>query len=308
MDHEPACHWSDKKSHQHLFARKAMRYQLIAQHRQEYPITLMCRVLEVSVSGYYAWSKRPPSRHSREDAQLAEQVKTVFQANRRVYGSPRVHAELQDQGIKCARKRVARLMREQELFAQRPCHRTITTKSEPGAQLAPNLLQRDFSAEQPNTRWMADTTYIWTAEGWLYLAVVLDLFSRIVVGWSMAATQDATLVIQALRMAITRRRPQAGLLHHSDRGSTYTSENYQALLEQEGMIVSMSQTADCYDHAAMESSFHSFKGECIDSQSFQTRAQARSSTFDYIETFYNRTRRHSTLQYMSPLIYEQLMC
>src|SRR6266699_3470787 len=243
MDHEPACHWSDKKSHQHLFARKAMRYQFIAQHRQEYPITLMCRVLEVSVSGYYAWSKRPPSRHSREDAQLA-----------------------------------------------------------------PNLLQRDFSAEQPNTRWMADTTYIWTAEGWLYLAVVLDLFSRMVVGWSMAATQDATLVIQALRMAITRRRPQAGLLHHSDRGSTYTSENYQALLEQEGMIVSMSQTADCYDHAAMESSFHSFKGECIDSQSFQTRAQARSSTFDYIETFYNRTRRHSTLQYMSPLIYEQLMC
>ena len=285
-----------------------MRYQFIAQHRQKYPITLMCRVLEVSVSGYYAWSKRPPSRHARSDAQLAEQVKTVFQANRRVYGSPRVHAELQDQGIKCARKRVARLMREQELFAQRPRHRTITTKSEPGAQVAPNLLQRDFSAEQPNTRWVADTTYIWTAEGWLYLAVVLDLFSRMVVGWSMAATQDATLVIQALQMAITRRRPPAGLLHHSDRGSTYTSESYQALLGQEGMVVSMSRTADCYDNAAMESFFHSFKGECIDGQSFQTRAQARSGTFDYLETFYNRIRRHSTLQYMSPLIYEQLMC
>lgn len=285
-----------------------MRYQFIAQHRQKYPITLMCRVLEVSVSGYYAWSKRPPSRHARSDAQLAEQVKTVFQANRRVYGSPRVHAELQDQGITCARKRVARLMREQELFAQRPRHRTITTKSEPGAQVAPNLLQRDFSAEQPNTRWVADTTYIWTAEGWLYLAVVLDLFSRMVVGWSMAATQDATLVIQALQMAITRRRPPAGLLHHSDRGSTYTSESYQALLGQEGMVVSMSRTADCYDNAAMESFFHSFKGECIDGQSFQTRAQARSGTFDYLETFYNRIRRHSTLQYMSPLIYEQLMC
>jgi putative transposase len=285
-----------------------MRYQFITQHRHEYPITLMCRVLEVSVSGYYAWSKRPPSRHSREDASLAERVKTVFQTYRSVYGSPRVHAELQDQGIKCARKRVARLMREQGLCAQRPRHHTVTTQSDPEAHVAPNLLQRDFSAEQPNTRWVADTTYIWTAEGWLYLAVVLDLFSRMVVGWSMAATQDATLVVQALRMAITRRRPQAGLLHHSDRGSTYTSESYQALLKQESMLVSMSRTADCYDNAAMESFFHSFKGECIDGQSFQTRAQARSVTFDYIETFYNRTRRHSTLQYLSPLRYEQLMC
>jgi transposase InsO family protein len=176
-------------------------------------------------------------------------VKTVFQTYRGVYGSPRVHAELQGQGIRCARKRVARLMREQELFAKRPRHRTVTTHSDPDAHVAANLLQRDFSAEQPNTKWVADTTYIWTAEGWLYLAVVLDLFSRMVVGWSMAATQDATLVVQALRMAITRRRPPAGLLHHSDRGSTYTSESYQALLQQEGMTVSMSRTADCYDNA-----------------------------------------------------------
>jgi transposase InsO family protein len=285
-----------------------MRYQFIAEHRHEYAMTLMCRVLEVSVSGYYAWCKRPASHHSREDAQLAEQVRTVFQANRRVYGSPRVHAELQAQGIKCARKRVARLMREQELFAQRPRHRTVTTKSEPDAQVAPNLLQRDFSANQPNTKWVADTTYIWTSEGWLYLAIVLDLFSRMVVGWSMAATQDAALVVQALRMALARRRPLAGLLHHTDRGSTYTSESYQALLQQEGMIVSMSRTADCYDNAAMESFFHSFKGECIDRQSFQTRAQARSSTFEYLETFYNRARRHSTLHYLSPLAYEQVMC
>jgi putative transposase len=285
-----------------------MKYQFMAEHRHKYPITLMCRVLEMSVSGYYAWSKRPPSQHSREDAYLAERVKTAFQANRSVYGSPRIHAELQAQGITCARKRVARLMREQGLFAQRPRHRTITTKSEPGAQVAPNLLQRDFSADEPNTKWVADTTYIWTAEGWLYLAVVLDLFSRMVVGWSMAAIQDATLVTQALYMAVARRRPQAGLLHHTDRGSTYTSESYQALLQQEGMVASMSRTADCYDNAAMESFFHSFKGECLADQSFQTRAQARSSTFDYIETFYNRTRRHSTLQYLSPLAYEQLMC
>ena len=280
----------------------------MAEHRHEYPVITMCSVLEVSVSGYYAWCQRTPSQHSREDAQLAEKVKTAFQTNRRVYGSPRVHAGLRAQGIHCARKRVARLMREQGLFAQRPRHRTITTKSEPGAQVAPNLLQRDFSADQPNTKWVADTTYIWTAEGWLYLAVVLDLFSRMVVGWSMAATQDATLVVQALQMALTGRRPLAGLLHHSDRGSTYTSENYQTLLQQEGMRVSMSRTADCYDNAAMESFFHSFKGECIDGESFQTRAQARSTTFEYIECFYNRTWRHSTLQYMSPLMYEQLMC
>jgi putative transposase len=285
-----------------------MTYQFIAQHRQESAITTLCLVLEVSVSEYYAWCKREPSQHARSDAQLAAQVKTAFQANRCVYGSPRVHAELHAQGLHCARKRVARLMREQGLFAHRPRHRTVTTQSEPGAQVAPNLLQRDFSADQPNTTWVADTTYIWTAEGWLYLAVVLDLFSRMVVGWSMTAIQDATLVVYALRMALARRRPQAGLLHHSDRGSTYTSESYQALLEQEGMQVSMSRTADCYDNAAMESFFHSFKGEWIDGQSFQTRAQARSGTFDYIECFYNRTRRHSTLHYMSPLAYEQLMC
>ena len=272
-----------------------MRYQFIAEHRQEYAISTMCRVLEVSVSGYYAWWKREPSEHARSDAQLAEHVKRAFQANRGVYGSPRVHAELHAQGLPCARKRVARLMREQGLFAKRPRHRTVTTHSEPDAQVAPNLLRRDFSADEPNTKWVADTTYIWTAEGWLFLAVVLDLFSRMVVGWSMATIQDAALVTQALRMAVARRRPQAGLLHHSDRGSTYTSESYQALLQQEGMQASMSRTADCYDNAAIESFFHSFKGECIDGQSFQTRAQARSSTFDYIECFYNRTRRHSTL-------------
>ena len=180
----------------------------------------MCRVLSVSVSGYYAWCKRPPSQHSREDARLAEQVKTAFQANRGEYGSPGVHAELQAQGIVCARKRVARLMRAQELFARRPRHRSITPHSQLGAQVAPNLLERDFGATEPNSNWVAATTSIWTPEGWLYLAVVLDLFSRLVVGWSLAATQDARLVVQALRMASARRRPSAGLLHHSDRGST----------------------------------------------------------------------------------------
>jgi len=261
----------------------------------------------VSVSGFYAWRQREPSRHSREDAILAEKVKTVFQHNRCVYGSPRIHADLHAQGISCARKRVARLMREQGLVAELPRQRTVTTKVEKGVKVTANLLQRDFHADRPNQKWTTDTTYIWTQEGWLYLAVVLDLFSRMVVGWAMAAIQDAPLVAQALQMAIVCRRPQAGLLHHSDRGSTYTSESYQAILLQQGMAVSMSRTADCYDNAVTESFFHSFKGECIDRESFQSRAQARNSTFDYIEAFYNRTRRHSSLQYLSPVMYEQLM-
>ncbi len=241
----------------------------MAEHQRDYPVTTMCRALEVSVSGYYAWRKREPSQHCREDAELADKICVVFQSNRCVYGSPRIHAELQAQG---------------------------------------HLLQQDFHADQPNQKWTTDTTYIWTQEGWLYLAVVLDLFSRMVVGWSMAAIQDATLVVNALEMALARRRPQAGLLHHSDRGSTYTSESYLALLQHNTMTVSMSRTANCYDNAVTEAFFHSFKGECSDHESFQSRAQARNCTFEYIETFYNRTRRHSTLQYMSPVMYEQLMC
>jgi putative transposase len=276
----------------------------MADHHQEYPVTVMCDVLEVSVSGFYAWRKREPSQHRREDAELAEKIKEVFQCHRCVYGSPRIHAELHAQGVHCARKRVARLMRELELVAKRPRHRTVTTKSEPGATVAPNLLQQDFHADEPNQKWASDTTSIWTQEGWLFLAVVLDLFSRMVRGWSMAAVQDAALVINALTMALTRRCPQAGLLHHSDRGNTYTSESYLALLQQNGMQVSMSRTANGYDNAATEAFFHSFKGECIDQERFQSRTQARQCPFEYIETFYNRTRRHSTLQYMSPVEFE----
>jgi putative transposase len=198
-------------------------------------------------------------------------------------------------------------MQELDLVAKRVRHRTVTTKSEPGASVAPNLLQQDFHADQPNQKWTSDTTSIWIQEGWLYLAVVLDVFSRMVVGWAMAAIQDASLVVPALEMALARRCPQARLLHHSDRGSTYTSESYVTLVQHNDMQMSMSRTANCYDNAVTESFFHSFKGECIDSETFQTRAQARSATLDYIETFYNRTRRHSTLQYMSPVMYEQSM-
>lgn len=187
-------------------------------------------------------------------------------------------------------------MQELELVAKRPRHRTVTTHSEEGATFAPNLLQQDFHADEPNQKWACDTTYIWTGEGWLFLAVVLDLFSRMVVGWSMAAVQDATLVINALSMALTRRCPQAGLVVHSDRGNTYTSNSYLALLEQNSIQVSMSRTANCYDNAVTESFFHSFKGECIDQERFQSRTQARRCTFESIETFSNRIRRHSTFR------------
>lgn len=281
-----------------------MKFQFIAQHQQEYPVTVMCEALEVSVSGYYAWRQREPSQHAREDALLAETITRAFRSHRSVYGSPRVHAEVQAQGWRCACKRVARLMREQQLVAKRPRHRTVTTHAEQGANVAPNLLQQNFHADEPNQKWVSDTTYIWTQEGWLFLAVVLDLFSRRVVGWSMAAVQDATLVTNALDMALARRRPQAGLVVHSDRGSTYTSESYLTLLHHQSIQASMSRTANCYDNAAMESFFHRLKGECLDQESFQTRAQARRCTFDYIETFYNQTRRHSTLQYLSPVEFE----
>ena len=205
-----------KKSHQHLLAQPAVKYQFMAEHCGDYPVTVMCHVLEVSVSGYYAWHKREPSQHSREDAALAAKVEKAFENNRRVYASPRIHAELQAQGIACGQKRVARLMRELGICAQLPKHRTVTTHSEKGVPVAANLLQQDFHADCPNQKWTTDTTYIWTQEGWLYLAVVLDLFSRMVVGWSMAAIQDATLVVQALHMALARRSPVAELLHHGD--------------------------------------------------------------------------------------------
>lgn len=256
--------------------------------------------------GYYAWRKRPVSQHQREDGQLANHIQAAYHANRGVYGSPRVHAELQAQGITCARKRVARLMRELDLAARRPGHRTITTRSDPSARVAPNRLERDFTATHPNEKWTGDITAIWTYEGWLYLAAVLDLFSRRVVGWAMAASADATLVEMALRMALLQRRPQAGLLHHTDRGCHYTSHAYQALLADVGITVSMSRKGNCWDNAAMESFFGTLKSECVDLTCFQTRAEARQTVFEYVECFYNRVRRHSSLEYVSPVAFEQL--
>jgi putative transposase len=226
-----------------------VRYQFIEEHRGEYPVSVLCETLEVSVSGYYDWRKRPMSEHARADAHLAEQIQAAYYACRKLYGSPRLYVELHEQGISCSRKRVARLMREQGLCARRTRHHTQTTRQAPGARVAPNLLNRDFTASHPDKKWTGDITAVWTYEGWLSLAVVLDLFSRRVVGWAMAATQDETLVSMALRMALLARRPAAGLLFHSDRGSQDTSDAYQALLADAQVTVSMSRTGNCYDNA-----------------------------------------------------------
>ena len=218
-----------------------MKFRFIQEHQDEYPISVMCRVLEVSVSGFYAWRTRPLCARKREDGELARQIEEAFKHNRQVYGSPRIHAELQAHGVHCGRKRIVRLMQELEISARRPVHRVITTRSDPSARVAPNVLQRDFTADAINCKWVTDVTYVATQQGWLYLGAVLDLFSRAIVGWSMAAVQDEQLVAGALRMAVLHREPDRGLLHHSDRGSQYTSQGYQQLLADRGIQVSMSR-------------------------------------------------------------------
>jgi putative transposase len=283
-----------------------MKYKFIEEHKQEYPIVVMCGVLEVSESGLYAWRKRPTCRHQREDARIAQEVRQVFEKHQGRYGSPRIHRDLHEEGISCSRKRVARLMREEELSALRKRRRVVTTKSDKIHPVAPNLLNREFAAKRPNTKWVTDITYISTAQGWLYLAVILDLYSRMVVGWSMSGNCDGELVERALDQAVARRRPSSGLLHHSDRGSQYTARAYQVHLEQNGMLASMSRKGNCWDNAVMESFFGSLKDECVRNTIYASRDEARLAIFTYLEVYYNRIRRHSTLGYVSPLIYEQL--
>lgn len=284
-----------------------MIYQFIAAAQAEYPVTRLCETLGVSLSGYYAWRKRSESQHSREDGQLKEAIKETYQAKRGCYGSPRILVELREHGYRCSRKRVARLMREQGLSARRKRSRPCTTRQDPTHQKATNVLNQDFAATAPNQKWVTDVTAIRTYEGWIYLAGVLDLFSRSVVGWALAAVQDEALVEKALQMALLRRHPAAGLLHHSDRGSPYTSARYQRMLAQAGMIGSMSRTGNCYDNAPMESFWSTLKWECISGVIFPTRALAKQAIFEYIECFYNRQRRHSSLGYLSPSQYEELM-
>lgn len=284
-----------------------MKYQFMADHRTEFEVTVMCRVLVVSRSGYYAWLKRPTSPREMADQVLSQHIKEIHQQSRQTYGSPRIQAELAENGVNCGHKRVARLMHQEALFAkQSRKFRGTTTDSAHSYPVAPNLLDQDFSASRPNEKWLTDITYIPTATGWLYLAVVLDLYSRQIVGWAMNDSLERHLVIAALQMAIKMRQPPPGLLHHSDRGSQYASEDYQALLTQYQMRCSMSRSGNCYDNAPIESFFGTLKTELIHHCHYQTKAEAKTDIFEYIEVFYNRFRRHSALHYQSPVNFERL--
>lgn len=282
-----------------------MKYEFIAEHAGEYPVRRMCEVLEVSPSGYYAWRKRPASRREQSNQTLLAEIREAHRVSRGTYGSPRIHAALTQRGVACGRHRVARLMHTHGIVGQSPRRkRPITTWREAGASAAPNLLAQDFTASRPNEKWVADITYVDTAEGWVYLALVMDLFARPIVGWSMADHMEAVLVEDALKMALARRVPAPGLLHHSDRGSQYTSSQVQALLASHHVQVSMSRVGNCYDNAAMESLIGTLKSECMTGQ-FPTRTQARATIFEYIEVWYNRQRLHSSLGYLSPEAFER---
>jgi transposase InsO family protein len=261
--------------------------------------------MKVTRSGFYAWRRRPESKHAKTDRRLRTSVRAAFEASRRRYGSPRIHRDLREQGDRVSRKRVVRLMQEEGLQARPRKRFKMTTDSDHDQPVAPNVLAREFTAEAPNQRWVGDTTelLIGAAGAKLYLAVLLDLFSRFIVGWALSAVNDRHLVIKALRMAIQRRCPDAGLLHHSDRGCTYASEDYQTVLKANRITCSMSRRGDCYDNAAMESAFSTVKTEL--GEHFESYSDAKKQVFDYIELFYNPQRRHSTLDYVSPAMYER---
>jgi putative transposase len=267
-----------------------------------FPVSAMCEVLGVSRGGYYAWVARPESARAAEDRALAAEIRASHEASRGRYGSPRVHAELRAHGRRVGRKRVARLMRGMGLSARRKRRFRRTTDGAHAFPVAPNLLGRDFEAAAPNRVWLADLTYIRTAEGWLYLAVVLDLFTRRVVGWAMAEHLGHELALAALDMAIARERPTPGLMHHSDRGAQYAAHEYRKRLRLHGMICSMSRKGDCWDNAPMESFFATLKGELIEARErdYPTRDEARADVFQYVEGWYNRRRLHSSLGYRTP--------
>jgi len=281
-----------------------MKFGFIAKHRGVWPVTWLCEALGVSRSGFHAWLGRAPSARARSDEMLGARVRASFIASYRTYGARRVWHDVLAEGQPCGLHRIERLMRQQALKA-RPRRRGLPRDDGQRSVIAENVLDRQFSAEAPNQKWVADFTYIWTAEGWLYVAAVIDLFSRRVVGWSMSATMTAQLVTDALMMAIWRRGKPDALLHHSDQGSQYTSEQFQRLMADNGVTCSMSRSGNVWDNAAMESFFSSLKTERIARKTYRTRNQAKAEVFDYIERFYNPTRRHSTLGYLSPIDFER---
>lgn len=283
-----------------------MKYGFIAKHRAVWPVRVLCEVLQVSKSGFYEWLGRPPSARTRANEKLTGLIRQSFEASDRTYGSRRVWRDVVDWGASCGINRVARLMHAAGLAARHKRRRAPhDTGTRPEHSIAPNVLQREFVANAPNQKWVADFTYVWTAEGWLYVAVVLDLYSRRIVGWSMRSEMTAQLVIDALVMAVWRRGAPKQVLHHSDQGSQYTSEDFQRLLVAHGIVCSMSRQGDCWDNAAMESFFSSLKTERLSRSRYATRNQARADVFDYIERFYNPRRRHSVLDYVSPVQFEE---
>ena len=283
-----------------------MKFVFIAKHRTIWPVAWLCNALGVSRSGFHAWLNRTPSARSRSDEVLGARVRASFVGSDRTYGARRVWHDMLAEGFACGLHRIERLMQLHALRA-RPRRRRLP-KDEGGRQIAtvrPNILDRQFEAERPNQKWIADFTYIWTAEGWLYVSAVIDLFSRRVVGWSMSATMTAQLVADALLMAVWRRGKPRELLHHSDQGSQYSSEQFQRLMADSGIVCSMSRSGNVWDNAAMESFFSSLKTERTARKTYRTRNEAKADVFDYIERFYNAIRRHSTIGYLSPVEFER---
>ena len=281
-----------------------MKYQFIETHQKTYWVGRLCALLGMQRSSYYAWKKRKPSQREQANQAILDHIRRIHKRSRQAYGSPRVWVELNKQGYRCNQKRVARLMRQDGLQGRRKYRKVTTTNSQHSFPVAPNLLNREFHADQPNQKWVADITYIPTEEGWLYVAGVLDLFSRKIVGWDMSSQIDATLVENALRMALYQRQPHTGWLHHSDRGSQYASYQIRDILAAHQVQVSMSGKGNCYDNAVMESFWGTLKNEWVHHQKYKTRSQARNDIFGYIEGFYNTVRLHSTLGYLSPAEYE----
>jgi putative transposase len=281
-----------------------VKFAFISEEKVAFPIAVLCRLLAVSASGYYASCGRPKSSRARRDEELSERVAAAHLASKRRYGSPRVHAELKAAGERVGRKRVARLMREKKLAARARRRFRATTDSNHSFPIAPNVLERDFTASAPNEAWVTDITFLWTAQGWLYLAVILDLFSRRVVGWATSQNVDRHLALAALDKALMLRRPRAGLVHHSDRGSTYASSDYRKALETRGIECSMSRSGDCWDNAVAESFFSSLKREIEEIDDLESWAGATHYIGEYIDGFYNLQRRHSAINYNSPIEFE----
>jgi len=281
-----------------------MKYEFMQMHALEFSIERMSAVFSASRSGYYKFVRARPSARAQENERLYHAIKKIHDSSRQTYGSPRIFSELRETGEGCSRKRVAKIMRNNGISAKMKRRFKVTTRANPQAMLAPNLLQQDFAASKPDQRWVADLTYVATEEGWLYVAAVLDLFSRRIVGLYMSDRMTSDLVVLALQQAITHRQPDKGLMHHSDRGAQYTSQAFRDLLKKYCIIASMSGAGNCYDNAVMESFFHTLKTEHIYFESYKTREQAKQSIFEYVEVFYNRKRRHSTLGYLSPVVFE----